>query len=192
MEPVTLTTERLRLRTLTPADAEEVHAACQDPDIQRWIPVPSPYERQHAAEYVGRTVPDGWRADTAYTFCARPREGGPLLASAGLHHRRSGAWEIGFYTVKEHRGRGYAGETVLALARWAFTDLGCTRLEWRAQVGNAASRAVAERAGFTVEGTLRAAMDHRQTLRDCWIGALLPSDLGLPSAYPYLPSPPPS
>ncbi|MER7108115.1 GNAT family N-acetyltransferase [Streptomyces sp. NPDC000229] len=189
MEPVTLTTERLSLRTFTPADAEEVHAACQDPEIQRWIPVPSPYGREHADDFVGRRVPDGWRDDTEYTFSVRPREGGPLLASTSLHHPRSGAWEVGFYTVEEHRGLGYATEMVLALADWAFTDLGCARLEWRAQVGNHASRAVAEKAGFTVEGTLRAAMDFRGTVRDCWIGALLPSDLGMTSRLPYLPAP---
>ncbi|MEE1752193.1 GNAT family N-acetyltransferase [Streptomyces sp. SP18CS02] len=188
MEPVTLTTERLLLRAFVPADSEEVRAACQDPGIQRWIPVPTPYEREHADEFVGRTVPDGWRTDTAYTFSVRLREGGPLLASASLHHPREGAWEIGFYTVGEHRGRGYATETVLGLARWAFTELGSARLEWRAQVGNTGSRTVAERAGFTVEGVLRSAMDHRGTMRDCWVASLLPSDLGLPGSRPYLPA----
>ncbi|GAA2453927.1 GNAT family N-acetyltransferase [Streptomyces lavendulocolor] len=190
MEPVVLTTERLRLAAFTPADAEEVHAACQDPAIQRWTSVPSPYERRHAEDFVGRHVPESWRDDTEYTFAVRPREGGPLLAATSLHHPRSGGWEIGFYTVAEHRGHGYAAETVPAVARWAFTDLGCPRLEWRAQAGNTGSRAVAEKAGFRFEGTLRAGLDHRGTVRDCWIGALLPSDLGLPSPMPYLPAGP--
>ncbi|MGW1886772.1 GNAT family N-acetyltransferase [Streptomyces sp. NPDC001970] len=189
MEPITLTTGRLALRTFTPDDAEEVRAACQDPDIQRWIPaIPVPYERQHAEEFVGLIVPDGWRNDSAYTFCVRPRGGGPLLASTSLHHPRAGAWEIGFWTAKEHRGHGYATETALALARWAFTELGCIRLEWRAEVGNVGSRAVAEKAGFTVEGIQRAGLQNRETLRDSWVASLLPSDLGLVSAVPYLPA----
>ncbi|GGU64514.1 GNAT family N-acetyltransferase [Streptomyces lavendofoliae] len=190
MEPVTLTTERLRLTPFTPADTDEVLAACQDPAIQRWIPVPTPYQRQHAEDFVGRQVPGGWRDDTEYAFSVRPREGGPLLASIGIHHPRSGCWEVGYYTVADHRGHGYAAEAVVALARWAFTDLGCARLEWRAQVGNPASRAVAEKAGFTVEGVLRAGMEHRGTVRDCWVGSLLPSDLGLASRLPYLPARP--
>ncbi|UUN27204.1 GNAT family N-acetyltransferase [Streptomyces sp. FIT100] len=189
MEPITLTTERLELRTFAPDDAAEVHAACQDPDIQRWIPaIPSPYEQQDAEEFVGLIVPDGWRSDTAYTFCVRPLGGGPLIASTSLHHPLEGAWEIGFWTAKEHRGRGYATETVLALARWAFTDLGCVRLEWRAEVGNTGSRSVAEKAGFTVEGALRSGIRSRGTLRDCWVASLLPSDLGLIPAVPYLPA----
>lgn len=188
MEPVTLTTERLILRVFTPADTDETYEACQDADIQRWTTVPSPYTRADAEGFVGRMVPDGWRHDTEYTFAVRPRGGGPLVAAASLHHPRSGAWEVGFWTAKEHRGSGYMTETVLALARWAFTDLGCNRLEWRAEVGNTGSRAVAEKAGFVMEGTLRGALLNKATLRDCWVGALLPSDLGMASLQPYLPA----
>ncbi|KUF13697.1 MULTISPECIES: GNAT family N-acetyltransferase [Streptomyces] len=187
MEPVTLTTERLLLRTFSPADTEEVYAACQDPEIQRWTTMPSPYARADAEGFIGRMVPDGWRLDMEYTFSVRPREGGPLLAATSLHHPRAGSWEIGFWTGKEHRGRGYMTETVHALAHWAFTRLGCNRLEWRAEVGNTASRAVAEKAGFTMEGTLRAALLNKGTLRDTWIASLLPSDLDLTSPQPYLP-----
>ncbi|MCH0543072.1 GNAT family N-acetyltransferase [Streptomyces sp. MUM 203J] len=187
MEPVTLTSDRLHLGTFTPGDAEEVHTACQDPDIQRWIPVPSPYREQDAEEFVSRYVPGAWRADTEYTFSVRPREGGPLLAATSLHHPRGGTWEIGYWTAKEHRGNGYATEMVRTVAAWAFTGLGCGRLEWRAEVGNTGSRRVAEQSGFTLEGVLRAGLGHRGTHRDCWIGSLLPSDLGLPGTVPYLP-----
>ncbi|MFE0178830.1 GNAT family N-acetyltransferase [Streptomyces sp. NPDC059002] len=188
MEPVTLTTERLSLRTFTPADTDETYAACQDPDIQRWTTIPSPYSRADAESFINRMVTDGWQHDTEYTFAIRPLAGGPLLAAASLHHPRSGTWEVGFWTAKEHRGHGYMTETVLGLARWAFTDLRCTRLEWRAEVGNTGSRAVVEKAGFTIEGTLRGGLLNKGTLRDSWIGALLPSDLGLPSHQPYLPA----
>ncbi|MCT4355971.1 GNAT family N-acetyltransferase [Streptomyces sp. Je 1-79] len=189
MEPTTLTTERLTLATFGPEDAAEVHAICQDPDIQRWTTVPSPYGLQDAEFFLNRLVPDGWRNDTEYTFAVRLREGGPILAAAALHNPRAGGWEVGFWTAKEHRGRGYMTEAVLALARWAFTDLACARLEWRAEVGNVGSRATAEKAGFRIEGVLRAALPNKGVLRDVWVGALLPSDLGLPGPLPYLPAP---
>lgn len=189
MEPITLTTERLLLRPFTTDDTEAVHQACQDPHIQRWTTVPSPYERQHAAEFTGQMVPDGWRTGAMCTFAVLPREGGSLLASVAVTLRTfSGTWEIGFWTGKEHRGRGIMAESVGAVAHWAFSRLGATRLEWRAEVGNAGSRAVAEKAGFVVEGTLRAALLNKDVLRDAWVGALLPSDLGLSSAQSYLPA----
>ncbi|WP_426364146.1 GNAT family N-acetyltransferase [Streptomyces sp. E-08] len=189
MDPITLTTDRLRLRNFVPEDVDAVAAVCQDPDIQRWTVVPSPYKREDAELFVHRLVPDGWRDDTEYSFAAEPIEGGPLLAAVTLSSRGQGAWEIGYWLAKEHRGSGYMTEIVRALAHWAFTGLGCTRLIWRAEVGNAASRAVAERAGFALEGVQRAGLANKGTLRDAWVGALLPSDFGLPSPLPYLPAP---
>ncbi|MFC9596002.1 GNAT family N-acetyltransferase [Streptomyces sp. NPDC056944] len=189
MDPITLTTDRLRLRNFVPEDVDAVAAVCQDPDIQRWTVVPSPYKREDAELFVHRLVPDGWRDDTEYSFAAEPIEGGPLLAAVTLISRGQGAWEIGYWLAKEHRGSGYMTEIVRALAHWAFTGLGCTRLIWRAEVGNAASRAVAERAGFALEGVQRAGLANKGTLRDAWVGALLPSDFGLPSPLPYLPAP---
>ncbi|MFD9720396.1 GNAT family N-acetyltransferase [Streptomyces sp. NPDC059076] len=189
MDPITLTTEHLLLRTFTAADTEAVHQACQDPEIQRWTTVPSPYAREHAAEFTEQLVPEGWANGTMCTFAVLPRAGGPLMASIAVTLRTySGTWEIGFWTAKEYRGRGIMAESVAALAHWTFTRLGATRLEWRAEVGNTGSRAVAEKAGFTVEGTLRAALMNKDTLRDTWVASLLPSDLGLTSPYAYLPA----
>ncbi|GGX27392.1 GNAT family N-acetyltransferase [Streptomyces chryseus] len=188
MEPTILTTERLLLRPFEPADTDAVHQACQDPDIQRWTSIPSPYEREHAEGFVGRIVPDGWRYDTVYAFGALTRDTGELVAAVSSITRGEGAAEIGYWGAKEHRGRGYVTEAVRAVAHWAFTSAGVERLEWRAEIGNDASRAVAERAGFVVEGVQRSGIANKGVRRDGWIGALLPSDLGLPTACPYLPS----
>ncbi|MCP3756347.1 GNAT family N-acetyltransferase [Streptomyces sp. TBY4] len=188
MEPTTLTTRRLVLRPHLPSDTEEVHAACQDPAIQRWIPVPVPYQYTDAEAYVAK-VPVAWREDTEYNFAVRLGADGPLVATIGVAPHGAHAHEIGYWAVPAHRRRGYLSEALPAVLHWAFTEAGCVRMIWRAGVGNDASRAVAEKAGFTVEGLQRAAMEHRGTLRDCWTGGLLPSDLGLPSRLPYLPSP---
>lgn len=207
MEPVVLTTDRLLLRTVGPADTDAVYAAAQDPDIQRWTTVPSPYLYEHARGFVERQVPDGWADGSMCTFGLFLRHGdlrhgdlphgepshedlphGELTGMLGVTMRSLGTAEIGFWAVKEHRGNGYVAEAAGAVARWTFTRLGVDRLEWRAEVGNRASRAVAERGGFTVEGTLRAALNNKGVLRDCWVGSLLPSDLSLASTAPYLPA----
>ncbi|WP_067284559.1 GNAT family N-acetyltransferase [Streptomyces jeddahensis] len=191
MEPVTLTTDRLLLRTVDGDDSDAVYAACQDPDIQRWTTVPSPYLREHAESFVGQLVPDGWRDGSMFTLGVflrdGSRRGGALVAMVGITMRSLGTGEIGFWATKEHRGRGYVTEAALTVSRWAFTSVGIDRVEWRAEVGNEASRAVARRAGFAMEGTLRSAINHQGVRRDCWVGSLLPSDLGLPSTAPYLP-----
>ncbi len=188
MDPLTLTTARLLLRTVGPQDTDVVYAACQDPDIQRWTTVPSPYLREHAETFVGRLVPDGWACGSMFTFGAF-LSSGELAAMLGLTPHSPGTGEIGFWAAKEHRGNGYVTEAASAVARWGFASAGMDRVEWRAEVGNHASRAVALKTGFTMEGTLRSAIYNNGVRRDCWVGSLLPSDLGLPSTAPYLPAP---
>ncbi|MGW1258386.1 GNAT family N-acetyltransferase [Streptomyces sp. NPDC002513] len=188
MDPVTLTSERLLLRTVDPGDADAVFAAAQDPDIQRWTTIPSPYLREHAEVFVGRIAPDGWADASMFTFGVF-LPSGELVSMLGLTMRSLDVAEVGYWTAKEHRGNGYVTEATLTAARWAFTERSIDRLEWRAEVGNAGSRAVAERAGFSIEGILRSAIINKGVRRDCWVGSLLPSDLGLPPSAPYLPAP---
>ncbi|MFG2604227.1 GNAT family N-acetyltransferase [Streptomyces sp. NPDC048514] len=192
MEPVTLTTGRLELRTVGPADTGAVYEAAQDPDIQRWTTVPSPYLPEHARSFTEQLVPDGWSQGSMFTFGVFPTgvfpDGGGLAGMLGLTMHSLGTAEIGFWAAKEHRGHGYVTEATTTACRWIFTEIGVDRIEWRAEVGNHASRAVAERAGFTLEGTLRSGLNNKGVRRDCWVGSLLPSDLGLPSTAPYLPA----
>ncbi|MGX1546171.1 GNAT family N-acetyltransferase [Streptomyces adustus] len=188
MEPVTLTTGRLVLRTVGPEDTDAVYGAAQDPDIQRWTTIPSPYLPEHAQGFTHQLVPDGWADGSMFTFGVF-LPAGDLVGMLALTMRSLGMAEIGFWATKEHRGNGYITEATLAAAHWAFTRLAVDRVEWRAEVGNHASRAVAEKSGFTVEGTLRSAINNKGVRRDCWVGSLLPSDLGLASTAPYLPAP---
>ncbi|MER5366169.1 GNAT family N-acetyltransferase [Streptomyces sp. NPDC002722] len=190
MEPITLTSDRLLLRPFTEGDADAIHAACQDPDIQRWTVVPSPYSRADAEFFAGKLCPGGWQDDSMYNFAVVLRESGALTGALGINRRNlPGTYEVGFWTTAEHRGRGYMTEAVRCAARWTFTALGGDRLEWRAEVGNAPSRAVALKAGFLMEDEQRSGLLNKGVRRDCWIGALLPSDLGLPGTHIYLPVP---
>lgn len=189
MDPVTLTSERLLLRPVGPHDTDAVYEACQDPEIQRWTTIPSPYLREHADGFTEQMVPDGWADGSMFTFGVFLPAGGELAGMLGITMLSPGVGEIGFWTTKEHRGNGYITEAAVRASRWAFKDMAIDRVEWRAEVGNRGSRAVAERAGFTVEGVLRSGINNKGVRRDCWIGSLLPSDMRLPSTAPYLPAP---
>jgi RimJ/RimL family protein N-acetyltransferase len=180
MEPTEITAGRLHLRPYSAADIEPVRAACQDPAIQRWIPVPVPYEREHAAHFVEQHSEEGWLAGTGHSFAILDSVTAELLGSIGLPRQDPAAQvgEVGYWIAPAARGRGIATQATTAVAGWAFGSLGIARLEWMAEVGNAASRRVAERAGFTIEGTLRARFKRRDGSRaDAWIGSLLPGDL---------------
>ncbi|MET8543311.1 GNAT family N-acetyltransferase [Kitasatospora sp. NPDC004799] len=177
--PVTLTTERLVLRAPRESDIDAVFTACQDPEIQRWTVVPSPYRREDAEYFVRDLAAAGWHSGANRIWCVFERESGALVGSQGLVLRAHdpGCAEIGWWAVKEFRGRGYTTEAARAVSRYGLRELGLRRLEWQAYVGNEGSRAVAEKAGYRFEGTLRSYAEQRGVFHDAWVASLLPADL---------------
>ena len=94
---------------------------------------------------------------------------GALVGGIGLHHvdwTQSSA-AMGYWLSPEVRGRGIMTKATRALTTHAFAALGLHRLEIRAVTENRASRAVAERAGFQLEGVLRGALALHGRYRDC-------------------------
>jgi len=192
MEPVELSEAGLLLRAWRPEDIDAVHRACQDPDILRWTPLPKPYLREHAVTFVTEVSPAAWAGGTGAHFAVLDAGTGELLGSCGLvtiDRVRSSA-EVGYWTAPWGRGRGVAVHATRAVARWAFDSLGLGRIVWQADLGNHASRLVALRAGFRIEGQLRLARPSRDGSPDAWVGSLLPGDITDPAAPGQLPAGP--
>lgn len=178
MDEVEITAGRLHLRPFRPSDAPAVYLACQDPDIQRWTTVPSPYSKEDARAFVEEFCSNEWATGRGAVFAIVDSATGDLLGSIGLSglDRSDGLAEIGFWTVPTARGRGVMVEAVQVVCRWAFAEMGRERIEWQAGVGNIASRRVAERAGFTMEGVLRSRLLLAGRRADAWVGSRLRSD----------------
>jgi RimJ/RimL family protein N-acetyltransferase len=88
-----------------------------------------------------------------------------------------GSVEVGYWAAAEARGRGFTTRALRLISRWAI-EAGAERVQLRADVRNTASLRVAEKAGFTREGTLRsAAYNQRQGRRiDYAVYSLLPGE----------------
>ncbi len=170
-------TARLVLRPYRPEDADAVFRACQDPEVQRWIPpIPVPYTRADAEAFVGEVSAAERRAGTGMDVAVEAD--GVLVGSSGVH--RIGAHplgpEIGYWIAAHARGRGYAAEAAHALAEWAL-GLGAPRVYLVADVRNGPSLTVARRAGFTQEGVLRSYVEYRDGSRgDAALFSRLPTD----------------
>jgi RimJ/RimL family protein N-acetyltransferase len=87
----------------------------------------------------------------------------------------------GYGVRPDRRGRGYASEAVVALARWALTEGGMQRIQLCAIIENVPSLRVAEKAGFQREGTLRRAELEDDGLHDLAVFSLLDDDPALRS-----------
>jgi RimJ/RimL family protein N-acetyltransferase len=178
VEPVEITAGSLHLRPFAAADEDAVLAICQDPEIGRWTRVPTPYTAADAHLFVTQTAPKGWAEDREYSFAVCAAVGGSLLASIGLRPRRTDAvGDVGFWCRPEARRQGVMSQATAAVCRWGFEALGLARIEWCAAIGNDASRRVAEKVGFTIEGVLRSRLDLHGVRHDAWIGSLLPTDM---------------
>ena len=187
MKPVEITADGLLLRPWRTGDADVVFRACQDPEIQRWTTVPSPYLRDHADDFVTRFGPTAFENDIAAPYAVCDAATGELLGSCGLIvvDLANRTAEVGYWTAAWARGRGVATAATRAVARWAVADLGVRRIVARAAVGNHASALVARRAGFAPEGIARsAAADRAGDPVDLWVAALVDTDFDGPQPQP--------
>jgi RimJ/RimL family protein N-acetyltransferase len=144
------------VRPFTPDDAEAVCAACDDPDVARWIHlVPHPYTLDDARQFIA----DSWRRLTAgdrARLAIVDDEAQELLGSISLDlFRERQAAEIGYWVAAGRRRRGVAEAAARLVIRWAFEVVGVERLEILTYPGNAASQALAEKLGFRREAGLR-------------------------------------
>lgn len=178
VSPVVLTGERVVLSTPTEADVDRIAELCVDPAIAEWTTVPSPYTRDHAVGFVDGMVADGWASGRIHTWGVRVD--GELAGMMGLHGIEDGAAEIGYWLAPGARGRGLMSEAVALALDYGFAPapegLGLQRIAWHAFIGNRASAAVARRAGFLFEGTIRLGAVHRGLRRDEWQAGLLATD----------------
>jgi RimJ/RimL family protein N-acetyltransferase len=171
------------LRPLRDTDAPAIARATAHADI-RSVAGPAADADARAAANVDAI---GWPAD--YLRAARDRwllGEGIVCAVAGPDGAYTGTIDFAF--SRDDDATGYIGISIgpeagglapaaaRTLCAWAFDALGVTRVVWRVRVGDIDSRLAAERAGFTFEGTARAAIEQRGTRHDAWIGSLLSTD----------------
>jgi RimJ/RimL family protein N-acetyltransferase len=147
---------RIVLREWHRSDIPALVSAIDRLEGRHWLQsIPDPYTADHAAEYIAGTrvrLTAGTAAELAVVV-----EGG-LAGSAGL--RLLGpdglTGEVGYWVAGDARGRGVATTATRLLADFGFETLGLRRMELNAAVENTASRRVAEKAGFELEGVRRA------------------------------------
>jgi len=171
--------DRLALRPWRDADAPAVVAIMADERMSEFLPLPRPYTLSDARSFVGglarRTREDGQSLHCAMF------DGDRLVGAASLDLTEAGTGRgtIGYWVASAEWGRGYATEATKVLAEFGFAG-GLRRIALLADIGNAASAAVALRAGFRYEGTMRASHDSQHGPADHALFARLAGDDGQP------------
>jgi RimJ/RimL family protein N-acetyltransferase len=148
----------LRLRAPNDDDVTTITRLCQDPEIQRWTRVPSPYTEADARSFL-QLHADGLRSGTGIHLLVVDTASGGVLGAVGadIDHRDFSA-EVGYWVAPGARRRGVASRGARMLLRLLFDTLDVRYVMLHAAVDNPASNAVARKLGFTHEGTSRDAM----------------------------------
>jgi RimJ/RimL family protein N-acetyltransferase len=145
----------LRLVPLSRAYLPLLERAIADPDIVRNTRIPEPPPPGFAEYWLGR-YEEGRAEGVREGFAVEDEDGRPLgLAVAPRIERDARTAELGYVVLAEERGRGIATEALSLLTEWAFAELDAVRLELMISVENEASKRVAERCGYVLEGVLR-------------------------------------
>jgi len=164
---VTLSDDSVTLRRWLRDDARFMAEASADPAIQRYngaldrLGHPNPPLSTTDAEAVIDEFALNWRAfaetgtPSGVVFAITDVWSGELVGCCGVDDwSKADVAQFGYWIAPGARGRGYATRAAILLTRWLF-ELGAARVFLTIVAGNEGSVAVARRAGFVYEGTMR-------------------------------------
>jgi RimJ/RimL family protein N-acetyltransferase len=164
----------IALRAFDDADVDQLRSACQDAQIQRFIPIPRPYRREHAVAYVTRARRQ-WDEGTKVAFAVVDATAPSVVLGAINVALCGAAGTAAYWVAPAARRRGVAVCALRLLTEWAFQtlELGVIILEIRPE--NVASQRVALAVGYHEAGRLDVNLDTGE--RDGLIYARLAADV---------------
>lgn len=155
-------TPRLVVRVPRAGDGAALHAAVAEslPELRQFLgflPWVAAEPTVESAEARCRTGAANFLSRADLPFLAFEKSSGQLLGGVGLHRT---VWstpktEVGYWIRTSRAGGGFVTEAVAALVGYAFEQMRAARVELITDDANTASRRVAERCGFDLEGVLR-------------------------------------
>jgi ribosomal-protein-serine acetyltransferase len=157
--PDHLETERLLIRAPKPGDAAFIHPAIQESldNLKPWMPWATPDETVDDLESHLRSMAARFLMREDLPLMLWRKSDDLYVGGSGLHRIDWSVpkFEIGYWVRASLQGQGYITEAVNGIAFFAFDTLQAERVEIRCDSRNTRSAAVAQRAGFTLEATLR-------------------------------------
>ena len=147
-----LRTERLLLRPFEFGDVDDVASYASDPEVGRYLPLPQPYTRDDAVEFIARQALAEWSTRPTFAIVLD----GHAVGSVSLRvNAPNDIAEMGYLLGKAQWGRGLIPEACRAVMDWGFERYGLHKVWAYADLRNRRSWRVMEKLGMTREGVLR-------------------------------------
>ena len=164
----------MQLVPFTERHLGDVRELIADPTILRFTRISEPPDPGFPEQWLAR-YERGRDDGTAEAFAIE--EDGRFLGLALVPtiHADDAEMELGYMVAGWARGRGVATEALRQLTAWAFQH-GAKRLVLIIDVTNEASRKVAQRCGYALEGVMRSIHLKQGRRVDAELWSKLPSD----------------
>lgn len=177
--PTSFQTDRLLIRMPRVGDGGFINPSVLESidELRPWMPWAQQCPTLDQSEIHIRTAIAKWISREDLHLLCFLKGTDTFVIGSGLHRIDWNVprFEIGYWCRSSHVGQGYVTEAVRGIARFALDDLKANRVEIRCDDRNLRSAAVAERAGFVLEGVLRnASRAIDGTLADMRVYALTP------------------
>lgn len=154
--------ELVCLRAWRPGEGAALEPACGDEDICRFTSVPRAYSALDAEAWIARQERRRI-AGEAIVLAINERGTARPVGMVGLFGLDSPdqCGRLGYWLIRDWRGRGLARDAVGLLAYWAFGELALRALHIDIEPANSASRRLAEALGAQPIGSV-----HRDLLSE--------------------------
>jgi len=176
----TLTTDRLVLRKVTKADAEDMFEYSRLDKVTEYLRWYSHPDISHTRRHLSM-VEREYRIGCFYDWGIVERATGKLIGTCGFTRidTYNFTGEIGYVLNPRYWSQGLASEAVRRIIRFGFEQLSLHRIEAKYIIGNEKSRAVMERCGMRFEGVARSSMLIKGEFRDIGVCSVISSEYDL-------------
>lgn len=149
MKTPILETERLILRPLVVADAQEIYTNwSSDPEVARFMRW-STHENVDVTKEWLKEVERNTDSDTIYDWGFVRKADNKLIGSGGLYYDKGKkGFELGYNIMRDCWHQGYTSEAAATIVEFAFQTLGESKLYACHAIDNPNSGKVMEKVGF--------------------------------------------
>jgi ribosomal-protein-serine acetyltransferase len=166
-----------RLRAVEESDVDELHALIEANRsyLARWLPWAAGQTHEHTLRFIRQARVQAQDNNGLQMAIVQH---GRIIGMIGFHgidwqHR---ATSVGYWLAQDAQGEGTMTEAVRAMVTHALCVWELNRVEIRASVENARSRALIERLGFHFEGVARKAFRLADGYHDDAVYSMLASE----------------
>lgn len=172
-----LETERLVLRQITVADADDLFAIFSDEQTMEYWSC-RPYTSVSQASMLIESLEETIRQETGIHWAITLRSENRLIGRCGFNewrkqHRRG---EISYIIARNAWGKGTVSEALRVMLDYGFKEMNLHSVEAGVTPGNEGSTRLLERLGFRLEGHLRESYLAEDRFVDSLIYSLLQRD----------------